>query len=224
MVLEVCAYNIQSCIIAGRAGASRIELCVNPMEGGVTPSIGMIEYVAEHVPIPAFTMVRPRGGSYLYDKDELAIIKKDIIRCREMGIKGIATGLQLQDKRLDAENLKRIAEWAYPMEITCHKVFDETPDAFEALEVLIAAGFTRVLTSGLRKTAMEGADMIKQLVEQANGRIIIIPGGSVRSSNVAELRARTGAVEFHSSAITSMAMGQVADEAEVTKLIHELNK
>lgn len=184
----------------------------------------MMEYVAEHVPIPAFTMIRPRGGSYLYDKDELGIIKKDILKCREMGIKGIATGLQLADKRLDTENLKRIAEWAHPMQITCHKVFDETPDAFEALEMLIAAGFTRVLTSGLCKTAMEGANTIQKLVAQANGRIIIMPGGSVRSSNIAELRALTGAEEFHSSAIPDVATGQIADEAEVIKLINELNR
>ncbi|GAA4470377.1 copper homeostasis protein CutC [Nemorincola caseinilytica] len=222
MVLEVCAYNIASCIIAGKAGAGRIELCVNPLEGGITPSFGLIEYVAEYVPIPAFPMIRPRGGSYVYDTHELAIMKKDILRCRDMGCKGIATGIQLPDGRLDADNMKRLVEWAYPMQVTCHKAFDVTPDAFAALDVLIAAGVSRVLTSGLRKTALEGADLLRQLVATADGRIVIMPGGSVRSSNIAQLAAATGAVEFHSSGILSMAMGQVANEDEVRKMVNEL--
>lgn len=222
MLLEICAYNIQSCIIAARAGAARIELCTNPLEGGVTPSFGLIQYVAESVSIPAFTMIRPRGGSYVYDAHELQIIKKDILKCREMGIKGIATGIQLPDGRLDANNMKRITEWAYPMQVTCHKVFDETPDAFAALDVLIQAGFARVLTSGLKKTAMEGAATLKQLVDFAAGRIIIMPGGSVRSSNIAQLVALTGATEYHSSAITTAT--QIANETEVHNLINELNR
>lgn len=222
MLLEVCAYNIQSCIIAARAGAGRIELCSDPLEGGITPSHGLIQYVAAHVPIPAYTMIRPRGGNYIYDAHELAIMKADILRCREMGIKGIAIGAQLADRQLDAENMKRFVEWAGPMEVTCHKVFDETPDAFAALDVLIAAGCRRVLTSGLRKTAAEGAAMLMQLVQYAAGRIIIMPGGGVRSSNIQELVVQTGAAEFHSSGIPSVAAGQIADEAEVRKMVNEL--
>lgn len=223
MVLEVCAYNITSCMIADNARAGRIELCVNPLEGGITPSFGLIEYVAEHVSIPAFPMIRPRGGSYVYDAHELAIMKKDILKCRDMGMKGIATGIQLPDGRLDADNMKRLVEWAGPMEVTCHKVFDVTPDAFAALDVLIAAGVKRVLTSGLRKTAMEGAELLRQLVQAADGRIIIMPGGSVRSSNIAQLAAATGAVEFHSSGIPSIADGHIANEDEVRKMVNELN-
>lgn len=223
MLLEVCAYNVQSCLVAARAGAGRIELCSNPAEGGVTPSAGLIAYVIEQVPIPAYIMIRPRGGSYLYDAHDLAIIKKDIIRCREMGCKGIATGVQMADRRLNADAMARIVEWAGPMEVTCHKVFDETPNAFEALDVLIAAGVRRVLTSGLEKTATDGAPLLKQLVDNAQGRIVIMPGGSVRSGNVAALAAATGAVEFHSSAITERG-GQLANEEEVKLLIKELNR
>ena len=223
MLLEVCAYNVQSCLVAAKAGAGRIELCSNPAEGGVTPSFGLIAYVMEQVPIPAYIMIRPRGGNYLYDAHDLAIMKKDIIRCREMGCKGIATGVQLANRRLNADVMRHIVDWAGDMEVTCHKVFDETPNAFEALDVLIAAGVRRVLTSGLQKTATDGATLLKQLVDYAQGRIVIMPGGSVRSANIAALASATGAAEFHSSAITERG-GQLANEKEVIQLIKELNK
>lgn len=219
MLLELCAYNIQSCLIAEKAGAERIELCVNPSEGGVTPSFGLISYCLERLSIPVFPMIRPRGGNFAYDADDLAIMKADVLKCREMGVKGIATGMHLADKRLDKDNLSRIVEWAGPMEVTCHKVFDGVPDALEALDVLIEAGCKRVLTSGLRKTAIEGAATIRQLIDTANGKIIIMPGGGVRPVNIASLINETGAVEYHSSGILSMAASQVADEQEVRALV-----
>ena len=223
MMLEVCAFNIQSCFVAQKAGAGRIELCVDPQQGGTTPSYGLIHYVLEKISIPSYPMIRPRGGNFVYDADELAIMKKDILTCRELGSPGIATGIQLPDGRIDTENLKRIVEWAYPMIVTCHKVFDATPDAFEALEDVIAAGCGRILTSGLHKTAAEGALVISDLVAQAGGRIIIMPGGGVRSSNIAQLVAETGAQEYHSSCLVSRATDFVADEEEVKLIIKELN-
>lgn len=222
MVLEICAYNIQSCIAAYNAGASRIELCTNPMQGGTTTSMGTIRFALEHFSIPVFPMICHRGGYYFYDADDLAIMKQDIIACKEAGCKGIATGILSKDRMIDYDNLSRIVEWAYPMEVTCHKAFDATPDAFAALETVIAAGCRRILTSGLRKTAMEGADMIASLVKQAAGRIIIMPGGSVRSSNIAQLAALTGAAEFHSSGITT-SKEYVSDAEEIKKMLLQLN-
>lgn len=222
MKLELCAYNIQSCRVAESAGASRIELCSNPLQGGITPGIGIIEYVLEHLSVPAYPMIRPRGGNYIYDADELAIMKKDILACKAAGSKGVVTGIQLPDGRLDVEQLKRLVESAWPMEVTCHKAFDGTPDAFRALEDLIAAGCTRVLTSGLQHTALEGAPLLAQLVELAAGRIIIMPGGGVRSAHIAQLAKATGAVEFHSSGIIAGNQDYIADEAEVRLMVDSL--
>ena len=224
MLLELCAYNIQSCRIAESAGAGRIELCSSPADGGVTPGFGIIEYAIEHISIPVFPMIRPRGGNFLYDADELEIIKKDIMKCKEMGCKGIAIGAHKADKRLDGDNMKRFAEWAYPMDVTCHKVFDRVPDPFEALDTLIQAGCTRLLTSGLQSTAIEGAELIVQLIAAAAGRIIIMPGGGVRSSNISNLATATHATEFHSSGILSMATSQIADKAEVTNITNALKE
>ena len=219
MILEVCAYNIQSCIIAAKAGAGRIELCADPAHGGTTPSYGLIQYVMEHIPIPSFPMIRTRGGDFVYDADELAIMKRDILTCKTLGCPGIATGMQLADGRIDVENLKRLVEWAYPMAVTCHKVFDVTYDAFESLEDVIAAGCARILTSGLQKTAMDGAAVLADLVAQAGDRIIIMPGGGVRSSNMARLVAETGAMEYHSSGIIAKGAGYLADETEVRMMV-----
>jgi copper homeostasis protein len=223
MILEVCAYNIQSCMTAARAGASRIELCADPSCGGTTPSYGLVEYALANVPIPVFPMVRPRGGNFVYDATELDIMKRDIRILKELGCTGIATGIQLATGAIDTDALKRIVAWAYPMSVTCHKVFDVTHDAGQSLERVIEAGCSRILTSGLKKTAVDGAATIFDLVAQAAGRIIIMPGGSVRSDNIAELARVTGAGEFHSSGIIHKDGNYMADEQEVALMVKQLN-
>lgn len=200
MLLEVCAFNVQSAIIAEKAGAKRIELCDNPVEGGTTPSYGAIRQTREHIAIDLYPIIRPRAGSFCYDKYEFAMMKEDILLCKQLGCDGISTGVQLQDGTIDAERMQRIVEWAYPMGVTCHRVFDRTPDPFAALETLIACGCERILTSGQKSTAPEGAELLAKLVQQAAGKIIIMPGAGVRSSNIEMLIRETGADEFHTSA------------------------
>ncbi len=224
MLLEVCAFNIQSCLIAAKAGAGRIELCMDPLQGGTTPSYGLVRFALEKIAIPIFPMVRPRGGNFVYDSDEMEIMKKDVLTFRELGCPGIATGIQLPDGRIDVELLSRIVEWAHPMSVTCHKVFDGSSNAYEALEDVITAGCARILTSGLRKTALEGAETIANLVAQAAGRIVIMPGGGVRSSNIAQLVSQTKALEYHSSCLVSRADNHIADENEVRLLVTTLIK
>lgn len=200
IILEVCAFNIQSALIAEKVGAARVELCENPVEGGTTPSRGTIQRTRERINIELYPIIRPRAGSFWYDEDEFAIMKKDILLCKELGCEGISTGVQLQQGPIDTERLKRIVEWAYPMGVTCHRVFDRTPDLFQALEEIIACGCERVLTSGGKSAAPDATDILAQLVQQANGRIIIMPGAGVRASNIEQLITATGATEYHTSA------------------------
>jgi copper homeostasis protein len=218
MILEICAFNIQSCFIAEQGGAQRIELCADPLQGGTTPSHGLLQYAMEYITIPIFPMIRPRGGNFIYDAHELSIMQKDIQLCKSLGYPGIATGVQLPGGKIDVYQLKQITEWAYPMSVTCHKVFDGAPDAAEALEAVIAAGCARILTSGLQKTATDGAGTIAQLIAQAAGRIIIMPGGGVRSSNISQLVRDTGAHEYHSSALVARVTNHIADKQEVRLL------
>lgn len=218
-LLEVCAYNIQSCIVAEKGGASRIELCASPAEGGVTPSYGTIHYAVGNISIPVYVMIRPRGGNFVYDAAELSMMREDIAICKQLGAAGIAIGILKPDNTIDTEEMKRMVALAHPMGVTCHKAFDRTPDALQALEDVIATGCERILTSGLEPTAEAGATMLATLVAKTAGRITIMPGGGVRSTNIHQLAHSTGAVELHSSALVAGTEGFVADIDEVRKMV-----
>lgn len=238
MLLEVCAFNLQSSVIAERVGAKRVELCENPADGGTTPSYGTIKQTREKISIALYPIIRPRGGNFLYDEEEFAIIKQDILLCKQLGCDGISTGVHLQNGEIDTERLKRIVEWAYPMGVTCHRVFDATPNPFKALEEIIDCGCERVLTSGQKTAAPDAIDILAELVQRADGRIIIMPGAGVRSSNIEALIKGTGATEFHTSArivapdpvtfrnpaIADATNWYIANEEELNKIIGILNK
>jgi copper homeostasis protein len=231
--LEVCAFNIQSCIIAEKAGAVRAELCDNPVEGGTTSSYGAIRQTREKISIQLYPIIRPRAGNYLYDDDEFAIMRRDIEICKQLGCDGISIGVQKQNGEIDTERLKRIVEWAYPMGVTCNRVFDNTPDPFKALEDVISCSCERILTSGQKSAAPDATEILAKLVKQADERTIIMPGAGVRSSNIENLILTTGASEYHTSArktIQSVLTYQnpevldnghiyIADEEELTRIV-----
>ncbi|MCP9751406.1 copper homeostasis protein CutC [Ferruginibacter sp. HRS2-29] len=198
--LEVIAFNIQSCLSIEASGAHRIELCDNPGEGGTTPSKGFIEAARKNVSIDLFPIIRPRGGDFLYSSEEFAIMKSDVLLCKQIGCDGVVIGILNTDGSIDMKRCSELVKIAYPMSVTFHRAFDRVNDHQQALENVIGLGCERILTSGFYPTAMEGASNIAQLIRQANERIVIMPGSGVRSSNIAELAQLTGAVEFHSSA------------------------
>jgi copper homeostasis protein len=178
----------------------RLELCENPQEGGTTPSYGTFKIVKEKISIPVFPIIRVRGGDFLYSDDEFAVMKKDVELCKQLGFEGVVIGLLHADGSVDAERTKELAELAYPMEVTFHRAFDRAADPLAAMETIITCGCHRILTSGQVPNAGDGKELIKQLIEQADDRIIIMPGSGVRSSNIKEIADYTGAVELHSSA------------------------
>lgn len=199
-VLEIAAFNLQSALAAAKAGADRIELCENQPEGGVTPSYGALKIAREKISIPVFPIIRPRGGDFLYTDDEFAALLTDIRLCKELGFEGVVTGVLKADGTVDTERMKRIAEIAYPMELTCHRAFDRTRDALEALEAVIECGFDRILTSGQQPDAVSGIALIQQLVTAADERIVILPGAGVTAENIVQIATATGVHELHSSA------------------------
>ncbi|OJW82968.1 MAG: hypothetical protein BGO69_03570 [Bacteroidetes bacterium 46-16] len=219
-LLEVCAYNTDSCIIAQKVGAGRIELCAGAAVGGTTPSADTIREVKEKVTIPVYAMIRPRGGDFLYSDAEISTMLRDIDTCWQLGCEGIVTGVQLPDGNIDASLLTRLVERAYPMKVTCHRVFDRCPDPFKALEDIISAGCERILTSGQKDRAIEATQLLAQLIEAAAGRIIIMPGSGVRAANISRLVTETGAREYHTSALIQ---GDVADEEELQKIMQLLH-
>jgi copper homeostasis protein len=198
--LEICAFNVASCITAQHAGAHRIELCDNPFEGGTTPSFGLIKTAREKLHIDLYPIIRPRGGDFLYSEDEFELMKKDLKLCRELGCNGVVTGMLNADGSVDKKRNAHLVELAYPLGVTFHRAFDRASDAFQALEDIIDIGFERILTSGQRSHVTEGRQLIKQLAERANERIIIMPGAGLRSDNIREIVIDTGTVEFHTTA------------------------
>jgi copper homeostasis protein len=236
-IFEVCAFNIQSAVIAEKAGAARVELCDNPIEGGTTPSYGTIKATREKISILLYPIIRPRSGNYFYSEEEYEIIRNDIQICRELGCDGISVGAQTMNSEIDTEMLKRIVEWAGPMGVTCNRAFDCAPDPFKALEDVISCGCERILTSGLKSAAPDAGEMLGKLVKQAGERIIIMPGAGIKSTNIRKLAEESGAKEFHGSArvvapnpvtyvnkeVSDYGNLYLADEEEVRKIVALLN-
>lgn len=199
-LLEIAVFNIESALAATNAGADRLELCENPFDGGTTPSYGFLKNVAENIFIPVFPIIRPRGGDFLYTNAEYKQICYDIELCKDLGFKGVVCGLLLADGTIDHKRTAALVTLAGEMQFTFHRAFDRAMNPLQALETIIETGANRILTSGQVPNAFDGKELIKQLVHQANNRIIIMPGSGVRSNNIKALQAFTGAREFHSSA------------------------
>jgi copper homeostasis protein len=200
MVLEICAFNLPAALAAQRAGADRIELCAGPEEGGVTPSAGLIRMARVALRVPLYPIIRPREGDFLYSEEEFQVMLRDVEICKEIGCDGVVIGILLADGSVDQSRCARLVEAAYPMGVTFHRAFDRAANPFVTLEAIIRIGCERILTSGQRPVAMEGAELLRELIREADERIVIMPGSGVRASNIAELAATTGAVEFHTSA------------------------
>lgn len=202
--LECIAFTIESCGPIQTAGAHRIELCDNPGEGGTTPSYGFIKAARAAVDIELYPIIRPRGGDFLYSDAEFEMMKTDIAICKALGCDGVVTGILNADGTVDKARCRELVQLAYPMGVTFHRAFDRTNDPMQALEDIIDIGCERILTSGLQPQAMDGATLLADLIKKADDRIIIMPGSGVRSGNIAELAKLTGAVEFHTSARTTI--------------------
>lgn len=197
VLVEVCVDSVASAIAAQRGGASRIELCSCLIEGGVTPSAGLIETVRAAVSIPVHVMIRPRGGDFCYDQHEFAGMQRDIAQAKKLGAKGIVFGILTTQGNVDSERTNQLAEQTRPLPVTFHRAFDMTSDLFGALEDLCSIGVNRVLTSGGEKTSLLGRERIAQLVRRAQGRIVIMPGSGIKPENARQLVAETGASEIH---------------------------
>ena len=221
-ILEVIGFTIEGCITAQNAGADRIELCDSPADGGTTPSYGFIKAAREKLHIDMFPIIRPRGGDFFYSDDEFEIMKTDVRLCKESGCDGVVTGMLTRDGKVDKKRTSSLVDLAYPLGVTFHRAFDRTADPFQALEDIIDTGCERVLTSGQQPNALDGAGLIKQLIEKADDRIIIMPGSGIRSANIVQVAENTGATEFHSSARIQLEHKVSVDEAEVKEMLLKL--
>jgi copper homeostasis protein len=195
--LEICADSVDSALIAQSAGSSRVELCANLIEGGTTPGCGTIVAARNNLSIGLNVIIRPRGGDFLYSDVEYDIMRRDIDICGECGADGIVIGILRSGGAIDIERTAHLIEFARPMNVTFHRAFDMCSDPIQGLEDVISAGAERLLTSGQKNSAKDGAELIARLVTLAGERIIIMPGGGINIANIAQIANATKAKEYH---------------------------
>lgn len=233
--LEVCIDSFDSAVNSQTAGADRVELCDNLYEGGTTPSMGVINLVRENLSIKLHVIIRPRGGDFLYSGAEFDIMKADILKAKEAGVDGVVIGLLLPDGQVDTKRTRELVELARPMSVTFHRAFDMTPEPFIALDEIIAAGADRLLTSGQKNMVPDGVKLVKDLIDHADGRIIIMPGAGIDEDNIAEVAEKTGATDLHvtgteivESRMTfrkeGIYMGGLPEIPEFTRLVANVEK
>lgn len=198
--LEICANGVSSAVAAQEGGAIRVELCDNLGEGGTTPSYGQIALARKLLHIQLYPIIRPRGGDFLYTDLEFEVMKADIRECVKLGCDGVVIGILKADGQIDIARCAELVALAKPMGVTFHRAFDVCADPFRALEDINMIGCERILTSGCRQTAVQGATLITQIVRQAASRIEIMPGSGINENNVAALVRQTGATVFHTTA------------------------
>ncbi|WP_421912665.1 copper homeostasis protein CutC [Mesorhizobium sp.] len=206
-LIEICVEGIDGLLAAQAAGADRVELCASLIEGGITPSLGTVRAALDQSTIPFHVMVRPRGGDFLYSETEYRSMLADVVALRDLGVAGVVFGCLNADGTIDDRRMGELTEAAGLVNVTCHRAFDMTRDPVEALEALIRCKVGRVLTSGQRDTAVEGAALLADLVRQAGDRIIILGCGALDLQNIAEVRKTTGLTEMHFAALKDVPSG-----------------
>lgn len=206
-LIEICVEGIDGLVAAQAGGADRVELCASLLEGGLTPSMGVVKQALVVATIPFHVIIRPRGGDFLYSELEYQTMLDDVRACRELGVAGVVIGCLTVDGRIDEARTRALVEAARPMKVTNHRAFDMTRDPEEAIEALVRCGVDRVLTSGQRDTALEGIDILKRSHDAARGRIVIMACGALDETNVVEVLRRSGADELHFAALKTVSSG-----------------
>ncbi len=206
VLIEVCIDSVASAVAAERGGASRVELCSDLLEGGVTPSVGLIESVRERISIGLQVIIRPRPGDFCYSEEETEIMRRDIEYAKNSGADGVVLGILDPAGNVDVLRTRELVELARPLNVTFHRAFDMSADLLRSLEDVAETGADRVLTSGGEQECSQGAEMIARLVEAGRGRVTIMAGGGIGHENAATIIERTGVSEIHvglSSPVTS---------------------
>ncbi len=218
--LEIACFNLESALIAQQGGADRIELCDDFSCGGITPNYGTFETARKLIHIDLFVMIRPRGGNFIYSNDEFEQMKMDILHFKKMNANGFVFGVLNEDGSINVNQNIELVELAKPMPCSFHRAFDVSKDLEKNLEDVIECGFKTILTSGFTKSAIEGMEQLIELVKRSKGRVLIMPGGGVRSSNLELLKSKVPTSYYHSSAIVK---DDIADLEEVKLLKEKLS-
>ncbi|KXL51333.1 hypothetical protein M433DRAFT_60587 [Acidomyces richmondensis BFW] len=222
-LLEIACFTPDHAILAFEGGADRIELCDNREVGGTSPSLQSLVKVKQHVTIPVFVMIRPRGGDFNYTADEFSQMQAKIKEFKQYA-DGFVFGVLDRQRQVDNSRTRQLVALARPLPCTFHRAFDETGDLFGALRDVVKTGCSSILTSGGAPTASSGIEVLAKLVHMAQGKITIIAGGGLRAKNILTVRGCTRAPVFHSSAVLKDQEGPSIEEIRQLKSsLHERN-
>jgi len=216
VTVEICVEGVDGLIAAQSAGADRVELCASLLEGGITPSVGMVRAALAVATIPFHVIIRPRGGDFLYSELEFQSMLEDVKAMKQLGVAGVVIGCLTADGRIDEARTKALVDAAKPLKVTNHRAFDMTRDYREAIEALIRCGVDRVLTSGQADSALEGISTLAGTVEAAKGRIRIMACGGLNKDNVAKVYAETHVDDIHFAALKDIEGGMTYRNEGVT--------
>ena len=186
MKFELCAASLEAIRLAKELNFDRVELCPNLEQGGITPSYGMIEYAIAYG-IDTHVLIRPRPGGFNYSEDEVEVMLRDILNCKEMGAKGIVIGVLTESGEIDREILMEFMDKAKGMEVTFHRAFDDCFDWKKSMDILIESKVNRILSSGLARNVEIGMPILQEMIEYSSGRIEIMTGGGVNAANIGRL-------------------------------------
>jgi len=220
-LLEMSVESLDAALAAVRGGADRIELCEDLSVGGVTPNSELMQQARSLIQVPIFAMIRPRGGNFCYSEQEFQQMKQEIALAKATHMDGVVFGVLTSQGLVDVPANADLANLAQPLPVTFHRAFDELQDLEKGLEQVIAAGATRILTSGGKPRAEDGSSQIARLIEQAGSRIGILPGGGIRPGNLANVARETGATEFHSG-LSNLLPGAQATYADFEQGVRAL--
>ncbi|GAB6169166.1 copper homeostasis protein CutC [Clostridium carnis] len=201
MLFEACTGNYIEALEAEKKGANRIELCDNLMQGGTTPSYGTIKKTVELINIPINVIIRPRGGNFIYSKDEKEIMYSDLKICRDLKVNAVVIGALTEEGKIDKDFIIKAKEIVGDLKITFHMAFDEIENKKEAIDQLVDLGIDRILTKGGKISALENLEKLRELIDYAKDRIIIMPGAGINVENREVVIERTGAKEIHGTKI-----------------------
>lgn len=218
--LEIACFTMSSALIAQKNGADRVEFCDGILVGGMTPDIGATELLVSSLTIDLYVMIRPRGGDFVYTESEFNQMKSEITAFKKIGVNGFVFGILNGDTTINTIQNKELVDLAHPLPCTFHRAFDEVVHPIQALEDIIQCGFTSILTSGQAPNVVDGVHQLAHLVQTANKRIVIMPGGGLRSSNIEFIQQKTQATFFHSSAIIDE--GELPNPTEIIALKSKL--
>ncbi len=220
-LLEIACFNLASALIANEAGADRIELCDDFSAGGITPNYNSYEKARKNITKDLFVMIRPRGGNFTYTKNEFEKMQSDTLYFKENKADGFVFGILNEDLSINKVQNKLLVDLAFPLPCTFHRAFDRSGNYISNLNAAIDCGFKTILTSGCKSNAVDGMAQLKELIRLSQGKIEIMPGGGVRSSNMALLKENLDTVYFHTSAILNTDIADMSEIKLIKKILHD---